>query len=109
MIFDRKTISFQINLVPSCDYFDAPANGAITSSATVFVNLETQTITCDSGFIPSGTTMATCTDPGDGSSADWSPSDITNTTCGKVFDAYYNSNSHKCTKDVSYHGQKVKS
>ena len=104
-----KLSLFKINLVPSCDVFDAPANGAITSSATVFVNLDTQTITCDLGFIPSGTTMATCTDTGHGSSADWSPSNITSTTCGKVFDAYYNSSSHECTKDVSYPSQTIKS
>ena len=66
-----------------CQPIEIPSHGTLESSADIFFDEETQSITCLDGYTPKGgATEATCTDNGD-DTISWVPLSITDTTCGK--------------------------
>ena len=60
---------------------NAPRNGRITNSATIFVVGDEQSIGCDDGFIPTDEISSVCTY--DRNATLWEP-DISSTECGMI-------------------------
>ena len=65
-----------------CNPLSEPSNGILDNTDDIFSDGDVQSITCDTGFAPTGATSSICMADGDGISATWIP-DLSSTMCGK--------------------------